>query len=82
LESLLRHMHPKIIIPNHWDDIWSPLSTPIRPMIRPPTWSFPPIKRIDLAQFKQTVEQIDPAIQVFIPEMFVSYDLCEKVRVG
>jgi L-ascorbate metabolism protein UlaG (beta-lactamase superfamily) len=75
LQPLLKRIHPKVVIPNHWDDIWRPLSKPVRPMIKPPTRSFPPIKRTSLLQFKQTVEQIDPAIRVFIPEMFTLYSL-------
>jgi L-ascorbate metabolism protein UlaG (beta-lactamase superfamily) len=75
LQALLQRVQPKVVVPNHWDDLWRPLSKPVRPMLKPPTWSFPPIGRIDLAKFEQAVTQIDPRIGVLIPEMFTPYPL-------
>jgi L-ascorbate metabolism protein UlaG (beta-lactamase superfamily) len=81
LQSLLHQARPKVVIPNHWDDIWRSLSKPIRPMIKPPTWSFPLLKRIDLLQFKRTIQQIDPNIQVLVPEMFAAYSLYDVLSI-
>jgi L-ascorbate metabolism protein UlaG (beta-lactamase superfamily) len=81
LQPLLQRAHPKVVIPNHWDDIWRPLPKPVRPMTKPPTLSFPPIKRISLLQFKQAIEQIDPTIQVFIPEMLTPYNLYDIIGI-
>lgn len=74
-ESLLRDVRPKIVIPVHWDDFGRPLSRPMRSMLAPSGRLIPPLKRMDLAQFKRMVEQIDPETRVLIPEMFRTYDL-------
>ncbi len=77
LRSLLPRVHPRVVIPNHWDDLWRPLSKPLRPMIRPPVWSLPPIQRVNLPNFKRTIEQVDPTFRVLIPEIFTFYKLSD-----
>jgi L-ascorbate metabolism protein UlaG (beta-lactamase superfamily) len=74
-EALLRDVQPRLVIPTHWDDFFRPLSKPVRPMFKPPRWSWPPLQRVNLARFKQMVEQIAPKTQVLIPERFQIYDL-------
>jgi len=77
LRSLLPRVNPKVVIPNHWDDLWRPLSKPVRPMMGPPSWSFPPVQRVNLSHFKQAVEQLDTTVRVLIPEMFTVYELAD-----
>ena len=72
-QSLLRVTRPKVIIPMHWDDFFRPLSKPIRPVVTPS------LKRVDMTQFRQMVEQIAPETKMFIPEMFRTYDLNELI---
>jgi L-ascorbate metabolism protein UlaG (beta-lactamase superfamily) len=76
-EVLLEVVQPRVVIPIHWDDFFRPLSKPIRPMFKPPTWSFPPLQRMDLTGFRQEIKQIAPATDVFLPEIFCMYDLNE-----
>lgn len=74
-KSLLRLVKPKITIPIHWDDFFRPLSEPLRPYWKPPSFAFPPVQRMDLDEFMQTHRMISPSGQVFEPEIFRSYDL-------
>lgn len=74
-EALLRDVQPRLVIPTHWDDFFRPLSKSVRPMFKPPCWSWPPLQRVNLMRFKQMVERIAPEAWVFIPERFQTYDL-------
>jgi len=44
-------------------------------MIAPSGRLLPPLKRLDLAQFKRMIEQLAPATRVLLPEMFHPYNL-------
>jgi L-ascorbate metabolism protein UlaG (beta-lactamase superfamily) len=74
-ETLLRDVRPRLVIPTHWDDFFRSLSRPARPMFKPPRRAWSPLQRVNLAQFKQMVEQIVPKTQVLIPERLQLYDL-------
>jgi L-ascorbate metabolism protein UlaG (beta-lactamase superfamily) len=80
LRLLLQRVQPKGVIPNHWDDMWRPLSRPQRPWFTPPNRSTPWLKRIDPAEFQHSVHQVDPAIRVFFPERFALLDLYDIVN--
>jgi L-ascorbate metabolism protein UlaG (beta-lactamase superfamily) len=73
--ELLRAVRPRLVIPIHWDGFLRPLSKPLRPMLRPPCWSMRPLRRVDLAEFRQVIQGIAPGTAVFVPEIFRSYDL-------
>ena len=73
--SLLEPVQPRLVIPVHWDDFFHPLSAPIRPCWRAPRWAIPPAGRVNLANFSRMIEQIDPQLKVFVPEILQSYDL-------
>jgi L-ascorbate metabolism protein UlaG (beta-lactamase superfamily) len=73
--SLLRRARPRVVIPIHWDDLFRPLSQPTRPMLAPPAWRIPPLRRVDLAGFAQMIRTMSPATRVIIPERFHSYQL-------
>jgi L-ascorbate metabolism protein UlaG (beta-lactamase superfamily) len=78
-ESLLPLVQPKMVVPCHWDDFFRPLSKPLRPFWQLPRWTFPPLKRVNLAEFRDTVEAIAPGTRVLVPEVLRSYDLGENL---
>jgi L-ascorbate metabolism protein UlaG (beta-lactamase superfamily) len=78
--ELLRTVRPRVVIPIHWDDLFRPLSRPVRPMISPPSWSIPPLRREDLAAFRRMIQQIAPQARVFVPDMFRRYDLGQLLQ--
>ncbi|HEY4689291.1 MAG TPA: MBL fold metallo-hydrolase [Anaerolineae bacterium] len=79
-ESLLRDVRPHVIIPIHWDDLFRPLSKPIRPMLKPPVWAIPPLQRMEPTEFKKMIEGTAAKTKVFIPEIFRSYSLDDVLR--
>jgi len=79
-ESLLHSVRPQVVIPVHWDDFGRSLSKPVRPMLAPSGRLIPPLRRIDPAQFKHTVEHAAPETKVLVPRMFHLYDLDELAQ--
>ncbi len=77
--SLLRRARPHIVVPIHWDDFFRPLSKPIRPMLAPPAWTIPPLRRIDLVGFEQMMRAMSPTTQVIVPEIFHPYRFVDMV---
>lgn len=73
--ELLAKVQPRLAMPNHWDDFWRPLSQPVMPTWLPPRWGIPPLRRADLADILRQLKRVDAGLQVFVPEMFASYDL-------
>jgi L-ascorbate metabolism protein UlaG (beta-lactamase superfamily) len=76
-EALLSVVRPQVVVPIHWDDLFQPLSDPIRPYWQPPSWAFPPLRRINLVEFRQRIERTVPGMRVLAPEAFCDYDLGE-----
>lgn len=74
-ESLLSFVQPKLLVPVHWDNMFQPLSQPLRPMLKSPAWAFPPLQFINLTRFKQMIGSIDCTIEVLVPEIFHCYEL-------
>lgn len=79
-KSLLPRVQPKIIIPNHWDDFFRPLTKPLRPHIKRPRFALPPVQRVNLTGFTRMVQHIAPGTQVLTPDIFQICDLTEYVR--
>ena len=77
LQALLEAVRPRLVIPLHWDDLFRSLSRPLRPFLQPPRWAWPPLQRVDLAEFARSVERLRPGTKVLVPEAFRAYDLCE-----
>lgn len=78
LEEILRGVAPQVVIPIHWDNFTRPLSKPLRPMLvtgRQGWAGWPPVKRMNLAQFTRRVEQIRPGVRVLVPGLFTEEDL-------
>lgn len=67
--SLLRNVQPKLVIPLHWDNLFRPLSHPVRELRVPGGMS--------LRQFARLVIETIPQCQMLIPEMFRTYDLLD-----
>ena len=74
-DALLTSVQPRLVVPIHWDDLFHPLTKPIRPYYELPHWALPPLKRIDLERFKETVQCIAPGTEVLVPEVLQPYDL-------
>ena len=73
--EMLEKVHPQTVIPTHWDDMFQPLNRPVRSFFKPPKFEIPPLQRIDLRHFEQTLHQIDPNCRVILPQVFETYDL-------
>jgi len=74
-ETMLRAVRPRLVIPVHWDNLFRPVSKPIRPYLKPPRWEFPPLQRMDPTRFKDRIEEMVPEIKVLVPEIFRVYDI-------
>jgi L-ascorbate metabolism protein UlaG (beta-lactamase superfamily) len=79
LAAVLAALRPRLFVPIHWDDMWQPLAQPVRPLLAPTGKLWPPLARLDLAEFARTVRRLSPqtAVQtsVLIPERLREYDL-------
>ena len=80
LARILSVTRPRVILPNHWDDMFRPLHKPIRPMIRPTRGIAIP-RRIDLHAWVQKVRRLAPEAQVVIPQHFACYEVRELLVV-
>jgi L-ascorbate metabolism protein UlaG (beta-lactamase superfamily) len=78
-QALLRRARPQVVVPIHWDDFFRPLSKPARPMLAPPAWTIPPLRRVDLAGFEQMIRHMSPATRVVIPEIFRPYSFVDII---
>jgi len=80
LRSVMEIYRPRVVIPIHWDDMWSPLSAPLRGQLAPTGRLFPPLARFNPRDFKRMVESqpLNPA--VFIPERLREYTLGEVLN--
>ncbi|MBN1309856.1 MAG: MBL fold metallo-hydrolase [Anaerolineae bacterium] len=74
-QSLIERICPRIIVPYHWDDMFRPLSKPVRPSLLPPAWTIPPLRRFDIDEFARLLEDIAPGTKIIIPEVFHPYDI-------
>jgi L-ascorbate metabolism protein UlaG (beta-lactamase superfamily) len=74
-KALLGAVRPRLAIPLHWDNMFRPLSRPLRPFLEPPRLAWPPLRRADPGRFKATVEAVAPGVRVLVPEVLATYDL-------
>ena len=75
--EVIEKVKPRAVILIHWDDFFSPLSRPLRPMFAPPRWGERLLRRMDPHEFARSMETIFPESNVFIPEIFQSVELSE-----
>ncbi len=78
-EALIEYAQPKLIIPIHWDDLFRPLTQPLRPYYNLPNWSFPPFQRINLSTYADRIDRISENTRIFMPEAFEVYNLMDYV---
>jgi len=74
-QKLLTEVQPRLVVPIHWDDFFRPLSKPLRPMVAPPQWPWPPLRRQEMQAFQRMVEEIASGTRVLVPEIFRAYSL-------
>ena len=79
---LFKVVEPKILIPIHWNNFFYSLSVPLKPYFKPPSKKFPFLRKVDLNEFREIIEKINPELKVLIPEIFKLYDMSELNRVG
>jgi L-ascorbate metabolism protein UlaG (beta-lactamase superfamily) len=72
---IMEAVQPRLVIPSHWDDLFRPLSDPIRPFFSPPRLALPPLSRIDLGEFELKVKKAKPDCEVLVPERFKEYQI-------
>jgi len=71
LTGLLQATQPRLVLPNHWDDLFRPLSAPLRTIRYPAI----PLWRVSLDKFSTLVRDLHPQTQVLIPERMTPYNL-------
>lgn len=74
-DRMMETVHPKVVIPSHWDDMFAPLSVPVKPFFSPPRLAWPPVKRIDLKEFERHVIKARAGCRVMVPERFREYEI-------
>jgi L-ascorbate metabolism protein UlaG (beta-lactamase superfamily) len=69
----------KTVVPVHWDDFFSPLDRPLRPMMVPPGWRSLWIRRMDPADFAASVNRLLPKVPVEVPRLFHQQELRQEM---
>ena len=72
--GVIAKVKPKVVVIIHWDDFFSPLSKPLRPMLAAPSWGDRFLRRMDPHEFAHSMETFNPESKVFIPEIFKSVE--------
>jgi hypothetical protein len=72
-DTLLGQVQPNLVLPQHWDDTYQPLSNEPQPFFSAPRLAFPPIGRINLQDFAAKVHQADPNCKILVPDIFMPY---------
>lgn len=67
LAAILGRAAPRVVAPNHWDDMFRPLGRPTRPMLNPGIGPGRGL-RLDLARWAQRVAAIAPGARIVIPD--------------
>ena len=72
--KLLGSVKPKIIVPIHWDSLFRFSPEPPLSYLRP-GFGWPPLKRVDLKKWAESITRLSPATEVVIPRPFVAFEL-------
>jgi L-ascorbate metabolism protein UlaG (beta-lactamase superfamily) len=67
--GVIEKVRPKVVIPIHWDDFFSPLDRPLRPMLAPPRLERRLIQRMDPREFSHAVTELFPKVTLLIPKV-------------
>jgi hypothetical protein len=73
--SVIAKVKPKAVILIHWDDFFSPLERPIRPMLAPPRLGEELFRRMDPHEFAHSLETIFPEEKINVPDIFQSVEI-------
>jgi L-ascorbate metabolism protein UlaG (beta-lactamase superfamily) len=79
-KELLEGVHPRLVIPIHWDDFFRPITKPLRMMRDPSNWMWPPLRRVDMRGFERVVEAYAPQAKLLVPELLKQYDVAALLR--
>jgi hypothetical protein len=79
-DTLLQQTQPSLVLPQHWDDTYRPLSDDPQPFFSAPRLGMPPIGRIDLADFSTHVRQAAPDCAILVPDIFKAYSIHPPCR--
>ncbi len=63
------------VVPVHWDDFFSPLERSARPLVAPPGWRSPWIRRMDPAAFAISLNRLLPEVKVVVPNILQPMEL-------
>ena len=81
-DELLSQVNPRLVIPQHWNDFFQPLESPVQPYWGTPQMKFPPLGRINLKDFETRIKQAQSGVQVLLPEIFQPYNLENYLPAG
>lgn len=68
--EVARAANVRSIVPIHWDNYFSPLDRSIGPILAPPGWHSPWIRRMDPEGFARKMSTLCPEVAVIIPQAF------------
>jgi L-ascorbate metabolism protein UlaG (beta-lactamase superfamily) len=73
--DVIAKVKPNVVLLIHWDDFFSPLHRPLRPMMAPPRLGDRPFRRMNPQEFARSLESFLPDGTVCIPEIFHTMEL-------
>lgn len=73
--GVIDQVRPKAIVPIHWDDFFSPLDRPLRPMLAPPRLGGRLFQYMDPWKFIREIAVTFPSVTGIIPEILKSENL-------
>ncbi len=73
--SVVAKVKPKAVILIHWDDFFSPLERPLRPMLAPPRLGERLIRWMDPHEFARGWVTTFPEGRIYIPDIFQSVEI-------
>jgi L-ascorbate metabolism protein UlaG (beta-lactamase superfamily) len=79
LARVLETAAPRLVLPNHWDDMFRPLGEPVRSILQPPRGAIL-VRRLDMAAWVERVKDILPQAEVIVPEWFAVLECKNKIK--
>jgi L-ascorbate metabolism protein UlaG (beta-lactamase superfamily) len=70
----------RLVVLVHWDDFFQPLDRPQHPLMAPPGWTSPWIRRMEPHAFSRALKKILPQVHVRVPEIFLPAAMDESIR--
>jgi L-ascorbate metabolism protein UlaG (beta-lactamase superfamily) len=72
---ILRAAGARMCVPVHWEDMFAPPDRPPRPMIAPPGWRSPWVRRINPRTFAGSLKNEIPDVEVILAQPFAAVPL-------